>query len=152
MSGPLKNERLERFAQTLAKGEKQHEAYLASGYHGNAAAACKAAARADVRARVSELQERIAARTEITVASVTDRLLKIAEKAEDDKMGSPGLAVARAALMDAAKLNGLVPERHELTGKNGGPIEYRNLDEAEIDARLDALMNRNAGRDSQLAH
>lgn len=41
---------------------------------------------------------------------------------------------------------------NEHTGRGGGPIEYRNLDEDEIDARLRALADRNAGPDRPLAH
>lgn len=39
---------------------------------------------------------------------------------------------------------------NEHTGKGGGPIEYRNLDEEEIDARIAALAE--PRRDSNLAH
>lgn len=110
MSGPLKNERLERYAQNLAKGEEQHKAYLKAGYHGNAATACKAAARVDVRARVTELQERIAQRAVVTAASISERLLGIAEKGEESSEAQL-LQVARAALMDVAKLNGLIIDK-----------------------------------------
>lgn len=41
---------------------------------------------------------------------------------------------------------------NEHTGRGGGPIEYRNLDEDEIDARLRALAEKNAGPDRRLAH
>jgi hypothetical protein len=45
-------------------------------------------------------------KTGIDVASVTARLMGIADRAEKDGKG-PMLSIARAALMDAAKLNGL---------------------------------------------
>ena len=63
--------------------------------------------------RVAELLEKSAARAEISVASVTEALLRIAAKAEEIK-DSAGLSVARAAQMDVAKLNGLVIDRTEL--------------------------------------
>lgn len=137
MSGPLRHEKHERFAQLLAKGEKQHEAYLKAGYRGGEAQASRLAARPEVVARIAELLERAAARTELSIASATDRLLKIADKAEQDAQPN-GLNVARAAIMDACKLNGLVKDRHEHTGRNGGPIEYANLSDEEIAARIAA--------------
>lgn len=48
----------------------------------------------------------------LTVAALTERLLAIAKKGEDSG-GGPMLALARAALMDAARLNGLLRERGE---------------------------------------
>jgi len=49
---------------------------------------------------------------EITPATATEFLIAIADEAESD--GSVGgLNVARQALMDAAKLNGLIVEMHE---------------------------------------
>lgn len=112
MSGPLKNPKHERFAQELAKGRSQVEAYATAGYKPNDGHAARLAGDGRIGARVLELQQRAAVRTEITVASITNRLLGIAEKAE--KLGeAPGLGVARAALMDAAKLNGLVVETRE---------------------------------------
>ncbi len=110
MSGPLKNSRHERFAQGLARGEPASAAYVAAGYRPSEPNASRLTRNDKVAARVMELQKRAAERTEITVESVTKRLLAIADKGE--KMaGGPGLSVARAALMDAAKLNGLVIDR-----------------------------------------
>lgn len=49
---------------------------------------------------------------EITSAAATEFLIAIADEAEAD--GSvAGLSVARQALMDVAKLNGLIVETHE---------------------------------------
>jgi phage terminase small subunit len=149
MTGPLKNARHERFAQELAKGSTADAAYVAAGYRPDRKNAARLTTNDAVRARITELKSRAAARTEITVASVTRRLLRIAAKGERLREAS-GLQVARAAVMDAAKLNGLAPERHEHTGKNGGPIEYRDLGEDEIDARLNALKDQHGHH--RLAH
>lgn len=113
----LKNPKHELFAQEMAKGRRQEDAHLEAGYtaktsEARRAAACRLASRPDITARVAELQARVAVRTEISIASVTERLLAIADKAE--KLAeAPGLGVARAALMDAAKLNGLVVDTTE---------------------------------------
>lgn len=130
----LKNQRHELFAQALAKGASQVDAYEQAGYQPSRSAAARLAADVSICERVAELAERAAARTEVTAAAITARLLNIADVAEktgiarDDEgnvMGSSSkhLTVARASLMDAAKLNGLVVEKSQLTGADGGPIK-----------------------------
>lgn len=106
----LTNPKHERFAQGLAKGMTQSEAYAEAGYAPSEPNACRLTSNDKIQARLAELQERAAIRTEITVASITERLLKIAEKGEKSA-DAPLLAVGRAALMDAAKLNGLIVDR-----------------------------------------
>jgi phage terminase small subunit len=134
----LENARHERFAQALAKGETADAAYVIAGYEENRGNATRLKANESVEARVAEILERAAMRAEITVAGISERLLMIAEKGEKLAEAS-GLSVARASLMDVAKLNGLVVDKREMFGKGGGPIEYTNMTEAEIDARLAAL-------------
>ncbi len=108
----LTNTRHERFAQELAKGKSQAEAYELAGYQPSEPNASRLTRNDKVSARVAELQERAAVRTEVTVASITDRLLAIAKKGEDSSEAAL-LSVARASLMDAAKLNGLVVDKSE---------------------------------------
>ncbi len=117
----LKNQRQELFAQAIAKGKTQLEAYTEAGYKPDDGAAARLSGNVRVKARVTELKERAAARTEITVAGITERLLKIATKGEASS-DAPMLSVARASLMDAAKLNGLVIDKGQLSGPDGGPI------------------------------
>lgn len=82
----------------------------------------------DVRALVNRQQQASAERMELTVASITTKLLALSEKAEGIE-GSSAINVARQCLMDAAKLNGLVVETQETITRS--PEERR--------ARLDAL-------------
>lgn len=119
----LDNARHERFAQELAKGKTQEEAYKEAGYKGDRTAASRLSTNVNLQARVAEIQNRAAIRTEITVAGITERLLNIAAKGET-KEDAPMLSVARAALMDAAKLNGLVIDKSNttLTGPDGQPL------------------------------
>lgn len=117
----LENPRYELFAQGLAKGQSQDAAYEAAGFKPSRSNASRLSANENIIARVAELKERAAARTEITVAGITERLLNIAAKGEASS-DAPLLSVARASLMDAAKLNGLVIEKKELAGPDGGPI------------------------------
>jgi phage terminase small subunit len=106
----LENPKHERFAQELAKGKTQVEAYEDAGYEPHDSAAARLFGNVRIAARVAEIQERAAIRTEVTVASITKRLLAIADKGETSTE-APLLSVARASLMDAAKLNGLVVDR-----------------------------------------
>lgn len=125
----LPNTRHERFAQELAKGASQAEAYRLAGYDGTDAAMEASASRlvrnVKVAARVAELQAKAAERAEITVADITNRLLAIATKAEKSS-DAPMLQAARASLMDAAKLNGLVIDKGENTNLGALTVTYVN--------------------------
>lgn len=118
----LPNPKHEKFAQALAKGKTADEAYVEAGFKPNRGNASRLKANESIAARVAELQGKAAERTIITTASITERLLKIATKAEASTE-APMLSVARASLMDAAKLNGLIVDKNEHTGPNGGPIQ-----------------------------
>lgn len=131
----LPNPKHERFAQELAKGKTADEAYQLAGYKANRHNAAALARQQHISTRVAEIQERVAIRTEITAAAIAERLMRIADVAEktgvtaNEETGDPlessskHLAVARAALMDVAKLNGLIVEKNEHSGPNGGPIQ-----------------------------
>lgn len=106
----LANAKHEFFAQALAKGKSQIESYILAGYKPDEGAASRLSGNIKVQARVAELLERAAARTEISIASITESLLRLAVKGENLEEPA-GLSVARASLMDAAKLNGLVVEK-----------------------------------------
>lgn len=118
----LTNPKHERFAQELAKGRTQAEAYAGAGYVPSEPNASRLTSNEKVRARVAEIQERGAVRAEVTIASLTARLFHLADVAEKtgivlDEAGVPTasnskhLGVSRAALVDIAKLNGLVIDK-----------------------------------------
>lgn len=117
MPGPLKNARHERFAQELAKGNAQHDAFMTAGFKAKGNAARANASRlltdANVSARVTELKGKAAERTVVTIENLTDRLLAIAAKGEG-AADAPLLSVGRAALMDVAKLNGHIVDRSKI--------------------------------------
>lgn len=121
----LSNPKHEIFAQLIARGRTQAEAYEEAGYRPSEPNASRLTSNEKVGARIAEIQGRAAIRTEVSVASITERLLAIAKKAEGVSE-APMLSVARASLMDAAKLNGLVVDKKELGGPDGGPIETRH--------------------------
>lgn len=133
----LSNQRHELFAQALAKGKPQVEAYVEAGYKQNRSAATRLAADVNIRGRVSELGAKVAARTEITAASITERLMRLATIAEETGVtkdddgtvtasSSKHLGVLRAALMDVAKLNGLVIDKGENTNSGALTVTYVN--------------------------
>ena len=110
--GPLTNARHERFAQAIAMGQTQAEAYVEAGYKPSEPNASTLRSNQKVAARIAEILDRSSMRVEISVASLTERYLRLADKAE--KLGdAPGFQASRAAITDAAKLNGLVIDKSE---------------------------------------
>lgn len=136
MSGPLKNARHERFAQELAKGKSQVDAYQAAGYKPDRGAATRLSANVSVAARTDELKGRAAEKVVVTIENLTQRLLAIAAKGEGAK-DAPLLSVARASIMDAAKLNGLIVDKI----KHG--LDLSNATDEELEV-LERLLSRSA--------
>jgi phage terminase small subunit len=128
----LDNPRHERFAQELAKGKSASEAYAAAGYEPNDGNCIRLKGNERVNERVSELQGRAAERVEITVAGISRELLEIAKRSKTYKTPA-GEQAARAALMDAATLNGLVISKSEVRR------ETVDLTEAELERRIKQL-------------
>lgn len=75
----LDNPRHERFAQELAKGKTQLEAYRLAGYRPDDGAANRLSGNVRVATRVKEITERAATRAEITKAWVMERLMRNAQ-------------------------------------------------------------------------
>jgi len=111
----LTNPKHERFAQELAKGKSQAEAYVDAGYAASEPNASRLTSNEKVRARVAEIQERAAAKVGLTIASATEHLLRLAEKGEQIGDAS-GFQASRASIMDACKLNGLVVDKSQVDG------------------------------------
>ena len=137
--GVLSNPKHERFAQELAKGKSQAEAYETAGYKPDSGAASRLSGNVSIQARVAELLGKAAVRAELTVATVADNLLRIAEKAE--ALGeAAGLSVAKAAWMDAAKVSGLIVEKKEV--RTGSLDELPADSLAELREQLTAQRTR----------
>lgn len=155
---PLTNPRQERFAQGLAEGKTQRDAYASAGYKPSDANASHLQADNRVSQRVSELLAARAARTEratekaveklaLTKEWVVSRLMENAERAlqrvpvlDDD--GKPtgqwrydGM-VANRSLELLGKHLGILIERREI----GEPGEFERLADQELleDLREDA--------------
>lgn len=136
----LDNPRHERFAQEMAKGSSATEAYEAAGYRPSRSAAARLSANVGVCARLTELQTDIAERTVQNVsktrADVVSELAKIGFVAVAE--ASVKASDKRAALLNLAQIEGWVVERHEHTGKGGGPIQTLDLSNLS-DEQLDQL-------------
>ena len=116
---PLVSFRQERFAQELARGRSQGEAYALSGYHLSTVGARDANAsrllRNDrVAARVAELQAEAAASTAVTIESLIREADEIQHAATAD--GNDSAAIA--AVVTKAKLAGLWIDRKENKNSN----------------------------------
>ncbi len=103
------------FAQEYAVDKNATQAAIRAGY--SKATAKQQGARlltnVDVRAEVERTMAKSAQHVELTVASVSAKLLALSEKAEGMD-GPSAINVARQCVMDAAKLNGLVVESSEI--------------------------------------
>lgn len=183
MSGPLENARHERFAQELAKGGSQTDAYIAAGYKGDRTAASRLSTNVNIQNRVAEILAAAGERVEITKARVLEELGKIGfsdirrlfssggslipmhelddeaaaclsaievvtkkapggEEAEVEHVSKIRLWDKRAALVDIGKHLGMFTEKHEHTGKDGGPIEVADMSDAEATRRMLFLIAR----------
>lgn len=131
----LKNARHEAFAQALAKGMTATDAYSAAGYKGDRTAASRLSTNVNISRRVDQIKNRVAEKAEWTAA---DRLRDL--KTIFDASAADDRRTAIAAIAEANKMQGsYAPVKREHSGPGGGPIEYANLTEEELDARLAAL-------------
>lgn len=115
----LSSPRHERFAQELAKGKTQTEAYAIAGYKPSEQHASRLARNGKVIERLAELQSAAAERAEITAADIAKQL-------DEDREFARGLSSASAAVsatMGKAKVLGLIVDKQSHSGPNGGPIK-----------------------------
>lgn len=125
---PLKNPRHELFAQEIASGNTRTAAYIEL-YPGSenwkpSAVNTKAsmlAARPEVRERVAYLQEKAADASVYTLAAHLARLNALSRAAEKAGDFTPAVKAEE----NRGKAAGFYPNRVELTGKGGGPIETK---------------------------
>lgn len=146
----LKNPKHERFAQELAKGKTADEAYALAGYSANRGNAIRLKANERVMKRLQELQGRAASAVIVTVADIARQLDEDREFARAANAAS----AAVSATMGKAKVLGLIVDRAEMTGANGGPIETKDVSARDILAdRISRVAARNrTGGDSSQPH
>ena len=127
----LKNARHELFAQELAKGQTQEQAYKSAGYRGNRHHASRLVTKDHIRERVAELQSRNVTKADEITEITTARLLEMTEAARLKAMqlGQPAAAVT--AITAIAKLSGKWIERSEQTTKTD---DLNTLSDAQLAA------------------
>jgi hypothetical protein len=106
----LKNQRHERFALALFEGKPASTAYEEAGYRFNEGNCIRLKGNERVQARLAELQNEIAKKTEITVESICAELDPANAVAKE--RGQASAMVSASALR--AKLAGLMVERVEV--------------------------------------
>lgn len=139
----LRNAKHEAFAQALAKGRSQEEAYADAGFKPHRQNASRLMTKDDVRRRVEEIKARISEKAEWTAA---DRLSAL--KTIFDSHADKDARVAISAIAEANKMQGsYAPVKREHSGPNGGPIQTVDLSNVSADDldRLEALFGPLAG-------
>lgn len=124
---PLKNPKHELFAQAMAKGMTQVQAYRAAGYTSNGnpdTCANVIFKKQTVRDRIDEITARGAARAEVTVAS----LIEEAEEARQLAMATDNPSAAVQAIREKGVLSGKRVQRTEI----GAPGEFDHLSDEEL--------------------
>jgi hypothetical protein len=125
----LKNTRHEAFAQALAKGSSQEDAYAEAGFKPHRQNASRLITNDDVRRRVTELQSKTVKKVEITVESLAGEL----EEARALALAEKQTSAAVSATMGKAKLFGLGSETRKLTGT----IQVVSITAKQLDALND---------------
>lgn len=127
----LSNPKHEHFAQLRAKGAAAAEAFVEAGYRPNRGNAVRLKTNERVEARVAELLARGQARHDVTLDTITEKLVRAYNMAaSQEKAGE-----MNTAAMSLAKLHGLLIDRKE-TGKPG---DFDNLSEDQKLKRAIAL-------------
>lgn len=96
--------------------------------------ACELLKNGKVAARVEQLQAHHLRRHNVTVDTITAELEELKSLATLDKQYSPAIT----AVMGKAKIHGLLIDKAEITGKDGGPIVTKEQRDAAVAAALGA--------------
>jgi len=118
----LTNARWELFAQGIAQGKTQDEAYVLAGYKRNRCNAGRLKTNEHIGFRVAELMAKAAVKTEITVESLQREAAEIQHAA----FAAGQFNASSGALTLKAKLAGLLVEKTVNTNTN------RNIDASRV--------------------
>lgn len=132
MTGPLKNARHERFAQELAKGSTADAAYVSAGFKPHGSNPARLSGNERIKSRVAELLGQAAELAKIDAAWVLSKAAILHEKAMEAKAYS----AAKGALDLIGKHVEVQAFREQI--QHSGLIEYKNLSDEEINARIAA--------------
>lgn len=129
----LSNAKHELFAQGVAKGLSADGAYQNAGYAPHRSSASRLLTNANVVARISEIQSKVADRAEWSAA---ERLKMLGEIAQANSAEDPRVSVS--AIAEANKMQGShAPTNHRHSGPGGGAIptvDLTNVSDDELAA------------------
>jgi len=150
MPGPLKNSRHERFAQELCAGATADDAFVLAGFKRNRGNATRLKANESIQARLKELEDErknmVVEHTAIDAAWVLRKAAELHFKALEDKAYS----AAKGALDLIGKHVDVQAFREQMLVN--GLIEYKNLSDEEIAARIAAHEAASADSDRPTTH
>lgn len=130
----LRNAKHEAFAQAVAGGKNQDQAYAAIGFKPHRQNAHRLMTRDDIQARVNEIKSRVSDKAEWSAADRLTSLKKIHDAAaKDDKR------TAIAAINEANKMMGsYAPVKQEIDLRHS----FTDLSEEELDKEIEKLKGR----------
>lgn len=129
-----------RFVREYVKDYNGQAAAIRAGYSEQSARsqASRLLDMPDVKAELEQVQKRVLERLEMDAASILKRL----EELSDEARGREDFGPAIRAIELIGKHLGMFVDRREVTGKGGGPLEYRDVSgmtDEEIDAEIARL-------------
>ena len=132
----LKNVKHEAFAQGLAKGKTVDQSYIDAGFSANRGNAARLNAKESVRARVQEIQQKVAAKAEWSAA---DRIAMLEKIAADNAKKDPRVTVS--AIAETNKMTGAyAPVKQEIDLRHS----FTDLPDDELDREIQKLTGRAA--------
>lgn len=157
-SSSVLNEKQARFAEEYAVDLNATQAAIRAGYSPETARqqGSRLLTNAYIRARVEELRKELAEASRIDALWIRERLRENVDRAmqleEVQREGKPTGEyvyqgnVANKALELLGKDRGMFVEKHEVTGKDGGPIETRqSIDASKLSTETLRRIQKEAG-------
>jgi len=132
MPGPLRNTRHEAFCQALLEGKSATTAYEEAGYAKDDGNATRLAKNPAVIERLTELQNAVAEKTQVTVESLVNELEEARKRADSLDQ----LSAVVKAISEKARISGLMVQKVEV----GGPGDFSKCD--TVEAVVDELLRR----------
>lgn len=129
----LSNPKHEAFAQALAKGKTQNEAYAEAGYRPHDGNAARLSGNERIVRRVAELQTKVAAKTEITLELLVDMFLEDRSLARTKEQA----AAAVSATTGLAKLTGFMVEKKQIDIVH----TIRDMTDEELDREFERALS-----------
>lgn len=134
---PPLNPRQSKFVELYLAGHTATEAYIKAGYKARGSSAEVGAAQLLRNTKVKQVVE-AAQRKASKARDMSAEWFAARVKVEAEREGEGSSHAARvAALKLAGQFLGVLSEKHELTGKDGGPIETKN--EHSLTGRIESL-------------